>query len=289
MNQGDFMTAEVTGIRGETGAVPAGPEVAISVEGVTKHYTGAQGREVVALDGIDLEVRRGEFLTLIGPSGCGKSTLLHAVGGMKPPTGGRVCIGGVEVTGPRPDAIGFVFQDYSLFPWRTVLANVEAGLEFRGVGKAERRERALHQLATVRLEAFADAYPSELSGGMQQRVAIARALALDPQLLLMDEPFGALDEQTRTALGEELSAILSRTDTTIVFVTHSLSEAVLLSDRVVVMTSRPGRIKIVIEVDAPRPRGGEFLTSTGFAELRTELYKQLRDEIDAAAERELER
>jgi ABC-type nitrate/sulfonate/bicarbonate transport system ATPase subunit len=279
------MTARVT----EDRAARAEAGAAISVEALVKRYESALGREVTALDGIDLDVRRGEFLTLIGPSGCGKSTLLHAMGGMKQPSGGRVRIGGTEVTGPRPDKIGFVFQDYSLFPWRTVLANVEAGLEFRGVTKAERRERAMRELTTVRLDGFAQAYPGELSGGMQQRVAIARALALDPELLLMDEPFGALDEQTRTAIGEELSNILARTDTTIVFVTHSLSEAILLSDRVVVMTSRPGRVKAILEVTADRPRDGDFMTTTGFAEMRTELYKLLRDEIDEAANQEFER
>jgi NitT/TauT family transport system ATP-binding protein len=279
------MTARVT----EDRAARAEAGAAISVEALVKRYESALGREVTALDGIDLDVRRGEFLTLIGPSGCGKSTLLHAMGGMKQPSGGRVRIGGTEVTGPRPDKIGFVFQDYSLFPWRTVLANVEAGLEFRGVAKAERRERAMRELTTVRLDNFAHAYPGELSGGMQQRVAIARALALDPELLLMDEPFGALDEQTRTAIGEELSNILARTDTTIVFVTHSLSEAILLSDRVVVMTSRPGRVKAILEVTADRPRDGDFMTTPGFAEMRTELYKLLRDEIDEAANQEFER
>jgi NitT/TauT family transport system ATP-binding protein len=276
---------------GQRIAEPAGDtsrlnEVVLRVRGASKTYSSTRGIPIPALTDIDLDVRRGEFLSLIGPSGCGKSTLLHSLGGMHKITSGSIHLGDQEVVGPRPEEIAFVFQDYSLFPWRTVLSNVQAGLEFRGMDRARRREIAREKLAVVGLERFADAYPAELSGGMQQRVAIARALTLEPKLLLMDEPFGALDEQTRTVLGEELSRILSDTDTTIVFVTHSLGEAVLLSDRVVVMTSRPGRIKKILTIDAPRPRDGDFIASDTYNEMRSELYLHLREEIQNAVSAE---
>jgi NitT/TauT family transport system ATP-binding protein len=258
------------------------------VRGIEMTYRTARGNSVTALEGIDLAVRAGEFVSLIGPSGCGKSTLLHILGGLRTPTAGSVQIAGQEVTGPQPDRIGFVFQDYSLFPWRTVVSNVEVGLEFRGVGKGARHQAAREKLELVGLGAFADAYPGELSGGMQQRVAIARALCMEPDLLLMDEPFGALDEQTRMVLGEELSRILELTGKTIVFVTHSLAEAVFLSDRVVVMTSRPGRVKDVLRVAEGRPRQPGFMTSPLFNDLRSQLYELLHDEIKAAQLREIE-
>jgi NitT/TauT family transport system ATP-binding protein len=250
-------------------------------------YLSGRGRPVEALSGIDLDVGAGELVSVIGPTGCGKSTLLHVVGGLRRPSGGHVAIAGQPVTGPQPSRVAFVFQDYTLFPWRTVLANVEIGLQFRGVPRLEREAAARRYLELVGLRAFADAYPAELSGGMQQRVALARALCVEPEILLMDEPFGALDEQTRLVLGEELSAILGTTRKTVVFVTHSLAEAVHLADRVVVLTSRPGRIKAVLDVPAPRPRPPAFLKSDMFARLRNELFDLLHDEIRRAALTEL--
>lgn len=245
-------------------------------------YTTADGRTVEALAALDLDVHTGEFVSVIGPSGCGKSTFLHIVGGMRQATGGSVTVAGNPVTGPMPDKIAFVFQDYTLFPWRTVLSNAEAGLQFRRVPAEQRRGAAMKYLELVGLSGFAKSYPSELSGGMQQRVAIARALSMEPELLLMDEPFGALDEQTRTVLGEELSRILEVTGKTILFVTHSLSEAVFLSDRVLVMSSRPGRVKDILDVPAPRPRQPSFMTSDVFTKLRNRLFELLHDEFREA-------
>jgi NitT/TauT family transport system ATP-binding protein len=253
--------------------------LAVTARDVSMTYTTLRGSQVVALDGVDLDVNQGEFISLIGPSGCGKSTLLYAMGGLRKQTGGEIRVGGEVVRGPNPKRIGFVFQDYTLFPWRTIISNIEVGLEFRGTPKKERQERAQEALNLVGLGAFAQSYPSELSGGMQQRVAIARALALDPEILLMDEPFGALDEQTRTELGMEVAAILERTGKTIIFVTHSLGEAVFLSDRVVVMSARPGRVKAVVTVDQPRPRTPDFQTSETFAAARNTLFEMLHEEI----------
>ena len=257
---------------------------AVSLANVCVTYTGSSGRETVAVQGMTFDVQHAEFLTLIGPSGCGKSTLLNVIAGLHPCTSGSVLVGGVEVRKPLPDVIGVVFQDYTLFPWRSVLRNIEIGLEFRGVAAKERRERARHYLDVVGLADFADHLPRELSGGMKQRVAIARALSLEPEVLLMDEPFGALDEQTRLVLGEQLSGILERTGKTIVFVTHSLAEAAYLSDRILVMTSRPGRIKAAIKVPFDRPRQPELMLDESFNRLRNELLSLLHDEIVRAAE-----
>jgi NitT/TauT family transport system ATP-binding protein len=253
--------------------------LAVTARDVSMTYTTVRGNQVVALDGVNLDINTGEFVSLIGPSGCGKSTLLYAMGGLRRQTSGEIQVGGEVVRGPNPKKIGFVFQDYTLFPWRTIISNIEVGLEFRGTSKKERRERAQEALSLVGLSAFAQSYPSELSGGMQQRVAIARALALEPEILLMDEPFGALDEQTRTELGMEIAAILERTGKTIIFVTHSLGEAVFLSDRVVVMSARPGRVKAVVTVDEARPRTPDFQTSEVFASARNELFEMLHEEI----------
>jgi NitT/TauT family transport system ATP-binding protein len=259
----------------------------LCVRGVTKTYDGSRIGRIVAIEPVDLAVKRGEFVSIIGPSGCGKSTLLMMMGGMHRPSSGTVMIGGKLVEGPMPDRAAFVFQDYTLFPWRSVAANVEVGLQFRGMRKSLRREMAMKYLSLVNLARFAEAYPAELSGGMQQRVAIARALSLQPDVLLMDEPFGALDEQMRTVLGDELLKIFAKTGQTVVFVTHSLSEAIYLSDRIVVMTSRPGRIKEVLMVPAPRPREAAFVTSDLFNDLRKRLFTLLNDEAQAAASLEM--
>ena len=255
-------------------------EVAVRVRGVS-HQFGEQGdaRFVRALLDTSLDIRRGELMCLIGPSGCGKSTLLSIMGGLMEPSSGTVEVGSQPVRGPMPKEIAFVFQENALFPWSTVIENVDLGMMFQGVGKAEREKRARQCLAAVGLKDFADYYPGQLSGGMRQRAALARALSLETGILLMDEPFGALDEQTRMVLGEDLSVLLSRTDKTIVFVTHSLGEAVFLADRVAVFSARPGSIKEIIEIDEPHPRKPEFITSEKFTALRNELYALLHDEI----------
>jgi len=258
----------------------ASQDVAVRIRDVS-HQFGEEGQAhyVRALADTSLDVARGELLCLIGPSGCGKSTLLNVIGGLMTPTAGTVHVGGTPVRGPLPREIAFVFQENALFPWSTVSENVVLGMMFQGVPRAERAERARNALAAVGLADFADHYPGQLSGGMRQRAALARALSLQTGILLMDEPFGALDEQTRMILGEDLSVLLSRTEKTIVFVTHSLGEAVFLADRVAVFSARPGTIKEVISVDEPHPRNPEFVTSEKFHALRNRLYTLLHDEI----------
>ncbi len=218
----------------------------IEIRGVTKSFG-----EIVALDGIDLDVEDGEFVCLLGPSGCGKSTLLNAVAGFVAPTSGEILANGARVTEPGPDR-GMVFQEYALFPWMTVRANVAFGLEMRGERDVRGKVDAL--LAKLRLAEFAERFPKDLSGGMRQRVAIARVLALDSPILLMDEPFGALDALTRSNLQDELLRIWGELRKTILFVTHSIDESLYLADRIAVMTYRPGRIKAVVPVPFPRPR-----------------------------------
>ena len=260
-------------------------EAAIKVRGVF-HQFGEEGdrRFVRALADTSLDVVRGELLCLIGPSGCGKSTLLNIIGGLMEPSSGTVEVRGQQVRGPLPRDIAFVFQENSLFPWNTVIENVELGMTFQGVAKSERAARAADALEAVGLKEFAQHYPAQLSGGMRQRAALARALSLETPILLMDEPFGALDEQTRMILGEDLSVLLARSHKTIVFVTHSLGEAVFLADRVAVFSARPGSIKQVIVVDEPHPRRPEFATSAKFTSLRNELYGLLHDEIRKAVQ-----
>jgi NitT/TauT family transport system ATP-binding protein len=255
-------------------------DAVIKVEGVSQAF-GAEGdpRRVVALESATLDIARGELLCLIGPSGCGKSTLLNIVGGLATQSTGRVTIDGQEVRGPSPQKVAYVFQENTLFPWRTVIDNVKLGMAFQGVAKAERESRARQSLEAVGLADFAQHYPAQLSGGMKQRVQLARALGLQTEILLMDEPFAALDEQTRMVLGEDLSVLLARTGKTIIFVTHSLVEAVFLADRVAVLTARPGRIKKIIHVDEPHPRKPDFVTSPKFTAIRNELYSLLHDEI----------
>jgi NitT/TauT family transport system ATP-binding protein len=258
-------------------------ETAIRVSGVS-HQFGVEGaaRFVRALLDTSLEVARGELLCLIGPSGCGKSTLLSIIGGLMAPSGGAVEVGGKPVRGPLPQEIAYVFQENALFPWSTVIENVKLGMRFQGVPSVEQEKRARHSLAAVGLSDFADYYPGQLSGGMRQRAALARALSLQTGILLMDEPFGALDEQTRMVLGEDLSVLLAQADKTIVFVTHSLGEAVFLADRVAVFSARPGTIKEIIAIDEPHPRKPEFITSEKFTSIRNRLYALLHDEIRKA-------
>jgi NitT/TauT family transport system ATP-binding protein len=218
----------------------------IVIEGVSHTYRPPRGRSVLALDDVSLEVRPREFVALLGPSGCGKSTLLYLIGGFLPVERGRVLVDGSAVVAPGPDR-GIVFQHFALFPWKTVRANVLYGLERAGLPRHEREARAQSFIDLVGLGGFEDAYPSQLSGGMKQRAALARTLAVDPKILLMDEPFGALDAQTRSLMQAELIAIWQRTPKTVIFVTHDVQEAVYLSDRVAVMSARPGRVKAIID------------------------------------------
>lgn len=245
--------------------------VAVKVDGLTKTFeTGA------AVEDLSFEVRENEFVTIVGPSGCGKSTTLRIVSGLVPLTQGKVSIRGKGVHGPIAD-VGMVFQSPVLLPWRDAISNVLFTAEMRGENPGAYRERALQLIKLASLEGFEKRYPHELSGGMQQRVAICRALLLDPSLLLMDEPFGALDIMTREKMGFELQKIWSASKTTVLFVTHSITEAVLLSDTIIVMTARPGKAKAVISVDLPRPRDGKTLRDPRFVELAG----TVRDNIEA--------
>lgn len=258
-------------------------DCAIQVCDVSHQFGEEDGaRRVLALQHTSLDVARGELLCLIGPSGCGKSTLLNVMGGLLTPTTGTTTAAGKPVHGPMPRDISFVFQESSLFPWNTVFENIVLGMTFQGVPRAERQDRARRALEAVGLSEFTEHYPGQLSGGMRQRAALARVLSLETDILLMDEPFGALDEQTRMVLGEDLSVLLSQSRKTIVFVTHSLGEAVFLADRVAVFSARPGTIKEIISVDEPHPRKPEFMTSPKFHELRDQLYGLLHEEIRKA-------
>ena len=220
---------------------------------------------MMALEDISIEVKPAEFLCIIGPSGCGKTTLLRMIAGLDHPSSGEIILDGKEVKGPSPDR-GMVFQEFSLFPWRTVLKNVEFGLEIKGVGDKARGEIAEKYIELVGLQGFENHYPYELSGGMKQRVAIARALATEPSILLMDEPFGSVDAQTRNVLQEELLEIWKRTKKTVLFVTHSVDEAVYLADRVAVMSARPGCLVKCLDIDIPRPRKRTSLEVNEFRE-----------------------
>jgi NitT/TauT family transport system ATP-binding protein len=240
----------------------------------------------VALENVTLDVRSGEFLTLVGPSGCGKSTLIDLAGGLTAPDGGRILLDGCPVDGPGRDR-GVVFQQYALFPWRTAAQNIEFALEIAGVGRQERRDRARSHLELVGLSAFADRYPHELSGGMKQRVAIARSLACDPQVLLMDEPFAALDAQTRETLQIELLRIWRNTGKTIIFITHGIDEAIVLGQRVAVMTARPGRIKHVFEIaEELHSETGDVRSLPLFGRTRHEIWSLLREEVRKAQQRQ---
>ena len=245
----------------------------IRVANVDKRFP-VPGGEIVALKGIDLDIRAGEFVCLLGPSGCGKSTLLNAIAGFSPPTAGTVTVDDRAVTGPGPDR-GMVFQEYALFPWMTVADNVAFGLEIKGMARSDIDARVADLLAMLRLGEFRDRFPKDLSGGMRQRVAIARVLALDSPVMLMDEPFGALDALTRRSLQDELLRIWSATGKTIVFVTHSIEDSIYLADRVVVLTYRPGTVKRDVTVSLPRPRDASTLP---FNDLKRELSLLVMEE-----------
>jgi NitT/TauT family transport system ATP-binding protein len=241
--------------------------------------TFATGRaQMLALDRVSFSVAEGQFVTLVGPSGCGKSTLLQVLAGLIAPTSGEARIDGTPVVAPMPDKIGMVFQDPTLLPWKTALANVEFPLDLRGVDRVARRERCTRLLALVGLSQFAEHFPHELSGGMRQRVAIARGLAPDPRLILMDEPFAALDEQSRTRMGHDLLDIWDKTRKTVFFITHSLTEAIYLSDVVLVMSPRPGRIVDTITIDLPRPRDLDLIGSETFGRLRTRIWHLIAEQ-----------
>lgn len=236
----------------------------LSIENLKKVFSEGEEDEVVALDNINLAIEDEEFICLVGPSGCGKTTLLRIIAGLDTPTSGQALLVDKVIEGPDPER-GMVFQEYSLFPWLSVIDNIAFGLEMKGVSKPERMQTAGKYLELVGLSQFSNSYPHELSGGMRQRVAIARALANDPKLLLMDEPFGALDAQTRNMMQRELLEIWHRAKKTIIFITHSVDEAVFLADRIIVMSPRPGKIRDVVEINIPRCRER---TSPEFADLR---------------------
>jgi NitT/TauT family transport system ATP-binding protein len=241
----------------------------------------ATGSSLTVLDNFDLSVREGEFLAVLGPSGCGKSTFLSILAGLVPQTAGKITVDGEPVSAAR-QKLGVVFQGYALFPWRTVRKNVETGLEIRGVKAVQRRSEAERFLRLVGLLDFADHYPHQLSGGMRQRVAIARVLAYGPEILLMDEPFGALDAQTRESLQQELLAIWEQSAKTVVFVTHSIDEAIFLADRVAIMGRGPGRVKEIIDIDLPRPRDASLRHSAAFMTLRQRAWASLSLELGEA-------
>lgn len=267
-------------------AASAGPEPAdgreeiVTIDQVTKVFRDIQrGEEIVAIRDLSLTIRDREFVAILGPSGCGKSTLLNILAGFEEPSSGRVLLNGVPVRGPGRDR-GVVFQDYGLFPWLTVRKNIEFGLQNQGIPKAKRQLITRDFTRLVHLEGFEDRYPRELSGGMKQRVAIARVLANDPRILLMDEPFGALDALTRHAMQKQLLEVWQRHQKTVLLVTHSVDEALYLADRVIVLSARPGRILDIVTVDAPRPRD---LTSVEFNRQRGRALELLEAEVDSGA------
>ena len=250
--------------------------IKVSIQGIEKKYNTRKG-EVVALNGVNFDIKENEFICVIGPSGCGKSTLLNIIAGLLEPTAGQILVDGKPIQGTGTDR-GVVFQQYALFPWLTVKKNVEFGLKLKGFSKDECDSIAMKYLKMVELEKFADSYPKELSGGMKQRVAIARAYAMNPEVLLMDEPFGALDAQTRTQLQTELLKAWQEENKTCFFVTHDIEEAIVLATRVVIMSARPGRIKEVVDIDIPYPRDQETKMSERFIELKNHIWGQVYQE-----------
>ncbi len=256
------------------------------IDNIYKRF-GTEADATVAVDHMSFGVKPGEFVSVIGPSGCGKSTLFNIIGGLLGDYDGEVRVGKERIDGPHP-AIGMVFQEESTFPWRNVIDNVAFPLELRGVPKSERQDRAHHFIDMVGLANFEKRFPSQLSGGMKQRVSIARTLVSEPRILLMDEPFAALDEQTRLLLGDKILQIQQQLNQTTLLITHNLTEAVQLSDRIVVMTYRPGRLKRIVNIDLPRPRTSEVVGSDAFGHYVAEIWNDLREEasrgmVDAEA------
>ena len=254
----------------------------IEARGVEKVFSADSEDEVQALGPLDLQIQDGEFVCLVGPSGCGKSTFLRIVAGLLNPTAGQVDI---TIKPDKPSPISMVFQDYGIYPWKTVEANIRFGLEISGIPKSEAKEITEHWLERMDLKAFAGAYPDTLSGGMRQRVAIARALAVEPEILLMDEPFAALDAQLRQLLQDELLTIWQNEQRTVLFVTHSLEEATVLGDRVIVMSARPGKVVLDQKVPFERPRSPELRTQSDFNEFKNELWVCLKGEVEHYLER----
>ena len=264
--------------------LPVGPSPSplLDVHNISKRFATGDGA-LVAVDDVSFSVAPGEFVSIIGPSGCGKSTLFNIIGGLTGDYDGTVTVEGSTIKGTHP-SIGMVFQEESTFPWRTVEQNVAFPLEIAGMAKAQRMERAAHFIALVGLQGFERRYPSELSGGMRQRVAIARTLASEPRILLMDEPFAALDEQTRLLLGDKVLQIQQALKQTTLLITHNLTEAVQLSDRVLVMTYRPGRIKRSVTIDLPHPRDSEVVSSAAFGQFVAQIWQDLREEASRGIE-----
>jgi len=278
-----FHGETVSSVTSPVAALPARDVVPkVALDGISLSYKTTAGERLLALDNISLEVRPGEFLCVVGPSGCGKSTLLHLIAGLQRQTSGDIFLDGAPVEGPGPDRI-LIFQELGLFPWLTVGANVEFGLKMKNVSKAEREEKVQYYLRLVHLLKFRDSYIHQLSGGMRQRVALARALATEPDVLLMDEPFAALDAQTRDLLHDELERLWAETGGTIIFVTHNVREAVRLGDRVALLTFRPGRVKQEFSVNLPRPRHMEH---TDVARTARGILDCLREEINKSLEAE---
>ena len=251
--------------------------VKLKIENVYKEYNTRKGK-TVSLNGINLDIKENEFICVVGPSGCGKSTLLNAIAGLHEPTSGSIYLDGNLIKGTGVER-GVVFQQYALFPWRTVLKNVMFGLEIKKTPKDEAEKIAMKYIKSVGLEGFEHAYPKELSGGMKQRVAIARAYAVNPEVLLLDEPFGALDAQTRVQLQQELLTTWEQDKKTCFFITHDVDEAVILAQRVVIMSARPGRIKRIVDIDIPYPRTQDIKTSPKFIELKNEIWNEVYKEF----------
>ena len=253
----------------------------LEVKDLTRVFQ-TKDKEITAIDGVNLTVKESEFVMIVGPSGCGKTTLINIIGGLERATSGEVLLDGHPVTSPGADR-GMVFQGYSLFPWLSVQKNVEFGLKMKGISPSKREETAARYIELVGLKGFEKAFPKELSGGMKQRVAIARTLANEPEVLLMDEPFGALDAQTRVVMQELLGDISRRTKTTILFITHDIDEAVLLGDRIYVMSRRPGRIRATLNVDLPEPRSHHLLVLPEFLKIKENIMEMLWQESNDAA------
>jgi NitT/TauT family transport system ATP-binding protein len=271
------MSVSATLQRSNERAAQARPaDALLAVDNIVKRFETPDG-VLTAIDQVSLTVAPGEFLGVIGPSGCGKSTLFNIVGGLIDGYEGRVSVAGETVAGPHP-SIGMVFQEESTFPWRTVIDNVAFPLEIAGLSKAERYDKARHFVHLVGLDGFERRYPAELSGGMRQRVSMARTLASEPKILLMDEPFAALDEQTRLLLGDKVLQIQQELKQTTLIITHNITEAVQLSDRILVMTYRPGKVKRIIDIDLPRPRTSEIVSSEAFGRYVAQIWSDLREE-----------
>ena len=250
--------------------------IKLKIDNVVKEYEGRNGK-TVALNGVNLDIKENEFICVVGPSGCGKSTLLNIIAGLHEPTSGAAYLDGKKIEGTGVER-GVVFQQYALFPWRTVLKNVMFPLEMKKTPKAEAEEIAMKYIKAVGLEGFENSYPKELSGGMKQRVAIARAYAADPEVLLLDEPFGALDAQTRVQLQTELLETWQKEKKTCFFITHDVDEAIILAQRVIIMSARPGRIKKIVDIDIPYPRTQATKTDPRFLELKTEVWNEVYQE-----------